>query len=853
METIDKIAHSGKIASLAVILILTAISFSGYSQGVAINSDNSPPDPSAMLDVKSTTKGVLVPRMTFAQRNAIVSPAAGLMIYQTDNTPGFYFNSRTPANPSWQRGEGVFENFNGTVRNTGNNTSDHFVFGHAALPQPGEILNTRLFFFDKGKGAFRIGNPFGQNWATDSLGSGSLAVGLGAKARGNYSVAFGLGEAMGYSSFSAGITARAIGANSSALGNGVAYGETSFAAGVGEAYGLNSAAFGWATKAIGLGSFATGQITEANGDYSAAFGQSTVATGNRSFAAGWFNNVTGSESAAFGTSNFTQGISSMAVGKENSGLGANAFAAGYRTIAHAYASMTLGRFNDTVVAADRTTWVETDPLLMIGNGTAIDQRSNALTILKNGKTGIGSTNPQYRLSIADDGVGLDRPSADQLAFYTNSTEQLRINSSGNIGIGVDDPFFKLHIQDNLTQRALYIDHTATAGTSYGIWARSAAISGTAIRGNALHSTGITYGIYGEAESTGGTGVYASATATSGSNYGLQAYSASSSGRAVYGFATSFSGTNYGVYGRTNSSGGYAGYFSGGRNYFQGNVGIGNETPTVPLHIKSGSSELRISSTTIDKPDNSTLIISSATDLNLTSGTDIVLSSGQDIDLTSDMGINLNTGLDLEISSSNTSMTSLGSTTINGGLTINMSAANTIQMNNNTVFILGTSGVGIKTTTVAPFALAVNGTAAKPGGGTWSVFSDERLKHSIQCMQPGMLDRLLQLRGYTFEYSPEAIENRLAMPGRQIGLLAQEVEQVFPDWVEKDEEGYRYVTERSLTAIMVEALRELRDEKDSEISKLIEQNGELLKRLEILENIVLKNSGPEQANAGTQVN
>jgi hypothetical protein len=54
-----------------------------YSQ-VAINYDGSPPDNSAMLDVKSQTRGVLLPRLTFTQRNAIVSPEEGLMVYCTN-------------------------------------------------------------------------------------------------------------------------------------------------------------------------------------------------------------------------------------------------------------------------------------------------------------------------------------------------------------------------------------------------------------------------------------------------------------------------------------------------------------------------------------------------------------------------------------------------------------------------------------------------------------------------------------------------------------------------------------------------------------------------------------------------
>jgi hypothetical protein len=68
---------------------------------VSINTDATPPDPSAMLDVKSAAKGILIPRMTLAERDAIVTPATGLMIYQTDNTPGFYYNSGLPGSPAW--------------------------------------------------------------------------------------------------------------------------------------------------------------------------------------------------------------------------------------------------------------------------------------------------------------------------------------------------------------------------------------------------------------------------------------------------------------------------------------------------------------------------------------------------------------------------------------------------------------------------------------------------------------------------------------------------------------------------------------------------------------------------------
>lgn len=73
-----------------------------FAQGVAINENGTAPDPSAMLDVQSTEKGVLVPRMSQAQRDAIANPATGLLIYQNDNGPGFYFNAGTPDVPVWQ-------------------------------------------------------------------------------------------------------------------------------------------------------------------------------------------------------------------------------------------------------------------------------------------------------------------------------------------------------------------------------------------------------------------------------------------------------------------------------------------------------------------------------------------------------------------------------------------------------------------------------------------------------------------------------------------------------------------------------------------------------------------------------
>ncbi|MCX6250938.1 MAG: hypothetical protein NTX61_09305 [Bacteroidetes bacterium] len=67
---------------------------------VAINTDGSFPDNSAMLDVKSSSKGMLVPRMKMSDCNSISNPATGLLIFCTDNYH-YYSNKGTPAAPNW--------------------------------------------------------------------------------------------------------------------------------------------------------------------------------------------------------------------------------------------------------------------------------------------------------------------------------------------------------------------------------------------------------------------------------------------------------------------------------------------------------------------------------------------------------------------------------------------------------------------------------------------------------------------------------------------------------------------------------------------------------------------------------
>lgn len=67
--------------------------------------------------------------------------------------------------------------------------------------------------------------------------------------------------------------------------------------------------------------------------------------------------------------------------------------------AQALGSVVVGQWNVTSGAYNQDAWAYTDPLFVVGKGTAPDDRSNALTVLKNGNTGINEADPEYPLQV----------------------------------------------------------------------------------------------------------------------------------------------------------------------------------------------------------------------------------------------------------------------------------------------------------------------------------------------------------------------------------------------------------------------------------------------------------------------
>ncbi len=225
-------------------LFFSAVGICAQAQNnVGINTTT--PDASAVLDITSTTQGILVPRMDSTQRAGISSPATGLLVYQTNGTtPGFYY-------------------FNG---------AGWTAIGGGTPSQLEKITQS-------GKTGYRL---YGANAANYGV-IGTNAIDLSIS-----NTASTTSGARGTTSFATGQNTTASGSRSTAMGNGsLASGSTSTAMGAATtASGSTSTAMGSGTSASGVNATAMGNSSDASGDYSTAMGISTIAAGNASTAMG---------------------------------------------------------------------------------------------------------------------------------------------------------------------------------------------------------------------------------------------------------------------------------------------------------------------------------------------------------------------------------------------------------------------------------------------------------------------------------------------------------------------------------------------------------------------------------------
>jgi FG-GAP repeat/Head domain of trimeric autotransporter adhesin len=221
---------------------------------------------------------------------------------------------------------------------------------------PASGAGSRMMWYPQ-KAAFRVGAVDGTHWDKDSIG---------------------------LYSFSSGVNTRAIGQSSFATGEG--------------------------TIASGQNSTSMGYQTSAKGDFSTSMGYDTKASGYASTSMGYFTKASGFAATSMGYGTTANGEASTSIGYKTNASGYASTSMGYFTKAISDHSLVIGKYNDTT---------DSNRLFEIGNGTDDNLRANAMTVLTNGNTGIGSTNPAEKLQVAGN-IKTDTVKPNAIKFTPNA-------------------------------------------------------------------------------------------------------------------------------------------------------------------------------------------------------------------------------------------------------------------------------------------------------------------------------------------------------------------------------------------------------------------------------------------------
>lgn len=153
-----------------VIFVLTFLSTNFlHAQSVAINTDGTTAHSSAILDVKSTTKGILSPRMTTAQRTAIATPVAGLLVYDTDTNSFLFYNGTAWGNLSSSGATGWL-----LTGNSGTDAATNFIGTTDAQPLRLKVNNLWAGQIHPANSTIFLGIGSGQG---NTAGTGNTALG----------------------------------------------------------------------------------------------------------------------------------------------------------------------------------------------------------------------------------------------------------------------------------------------------------------------------------------------------------------------------------------------------------------------------------------------------------------------------------------------------------------------------------------------------------------------------------------------------------------------------------------------------------------------------------------------------
>ncbi|MBE0654383.1 MAG: tail fiber domain-containing protein [Bacteroidales bacterium] len=449
----------------------------------------------------------------------------------------------------------------------------------------------------------------------------------------------------------------------------------------------------------------------------------------------------------------------------------------------------------------------------------VTSSGNAITIVNEGtgggisasvSTGVGLYGRTNSASGLGYGVFGSSGSSDGRGVYgeassaTGSSYGLYGRSASNAGYGVfgwatstsGANYGVSGLSNSSAGIGVYGEASSTTGTNYGVFARTRSTQGRGVYGIAESLTGISYSVFGENKSSAGTGVYGLASNNTGANYGVRGISGSSSGYGVSGEANATSGTTYGVAGTTRSSVGY-GVFGRASSTTGVNYGVYGESESIQARAVYGIAKNKIGKTfgvfgRSQSPEGGVGVAG----INSTIPTNTLIGAPRPIGVYGEVSYEYGY-----------------SGYFNGGF----------------VVIAGKLGIGDS----FPYhKLHINGNASKTeGGSSWVEWSDARLKTVTGDYSKG-LEEIAALRPIVYRYNENNPRN-LPSDKEQVGFIAQEIQEIFPEAVAEDQDGYLTFSLHPVNIALVNAIKELKEEND----RLKSENIDFQARLERLERIM----------------